>query len=546
MSGDEHRASPVLGVLLVVAVGLLCFSWALGSVPLSGTEGHRALPGHEMAVTGDWVVPRLFGEPYLRKPPLEYWVIGLTERLTGVANEWIWRLPSAVSAALLAGLITAMAARWFGQRAGVGAGFAYLSLACLWSQNRSADIDALLHLANAIAVFSLIEINFGPGRRRLAWGIAAGLGVGASLLLKGQSGLVVILPALVGPAIANRDWRWLKRPANWLALVLGFALFGAWVFAVVRRMGGDTLAAYVGDIRNDAADSMFMTSAGEIAKAVSLPLVLLAAALPVSLSLAYCAQRAFRASLPDSQQKLARALQGTVYAALVLLVVSGVTNARYGYQVLPPLAPCAGLVLAGWSSGVFPERWRKVFSGILASLAMLGMLAVLGVLAVGFVRFGFGWAFLGWALAGVWGGTAVLAALWSHRLRAASIGGILLLAAAAIGFGLVKNEERRERSGFEAAQVLKATIGPGTPVLAAKMVRTHPEMLYYADARVQPGFRFGTDLEPPLEWPEDVWVVFQATEWQVCSAAMPGRLSDATPLPTHVPGTVVARLRAGP
>jgi len=45
-----------------------------------------------MLETGNWLVPYLGSEPYLRKPPLINWVIAGSFKLTGVRNEWTARL----------------------------------------------------------------------------------------------------------------------------------------------------------------------------------------------------------------------------------------------------------------------------------------------------------------------------------------------------------------------------------------------------------------------------------------------------------------------
>ncbi len=52
-----------------------------------------------MAETGDWVTPRLYGQPWFEKPILYYWAAAIGFRLHLTA-EWAARLPSAVAALL--------------------------------------------------------------------------------------------------------------------------------------------------------------------------------------------------------------------------------------------------------------------------------------------------------------------------------------------------------------------------------------------------------------------------------------------------------------
>src|SRR5437868_4222725 len=82
---------------LAFALSMLMHVPILGLTPLSGTEGHRALTAHQMVQSHRWLVPMLFGRPYLAKPPLHYWLIAVTETLAGRGNVFVWRLPSAIA-----------------------------------------------------------------------------------------------------------------------------------------------------------------------------------------------------------------------------------------------------------------------------------------------------------------------------------------------------------------------------------------------------------------------------------------------------------------
>jgi 4-amino-4-deoxy-L-arabinose transferase-like glycosyltransferase len=63
-------------VLTLAAACLAQLPW-LGSSGLSQSEGHRAIPGWTMLERGNWIVPHLFEQPYLRKPPGMPWAVAL-------------------------------------------------------------------------------------------------------------------------------------------------------------------------------------------------------------------------------------------------------------------------------------------------------------------------------------------------------------------------------------------------------------------------------------------------------------------------------------
>ncbi len=59
-------------------------------------EPRYAAIGREMARSGDWVTPRLWGEPWFEKPPLVYWMTAVGIRM-GLAPEVAARLPVAIT-----------------------------------------------------------------------------------------------------------------------------------------------------------------------------------------------------------------------------------------------------------------------------------------------------------------------------------------------------------------------------------------------------------------------------------------------------------------
>src|SRR5947209_20557625 len=84
-------------VLLVPLCGFLFF-YGLTTGDLYRTESLRALVAAEFLRSGDWLVPRLYDEPLLTKPPGAYAAIALASWPVGGVREWTARLPSAVAA----------------------------------------------------------------------------------------------------------------------------------------------------------------------------------------------------------------------------------------------------------------------------------------------------------------------------------------------------------------------------------------------------------------------------------------------------------------
>jgi 4-amino-4-deoxy-L-arabinose transferase-like glycosyltransferase len=87
-------------LVLILATLYVCYFSHLGAIGFVGPDEPRyAWIARAMAETGDWVTPRLYGQPWFEKPPLYYWGAALSFKLFGV-TEAAARLPSALSALL--------------------------------------------------------------------------------------------------------------------------------------------------------------------------------------------------------------------------------------------------------------------------------------------------------------------------------------------------------------------------------------------------------------------------------------------------------------
>ncbi|MFQ5768438.1 MAG: glycosyltransferase family 39 protein, partial [Acidobacteriota bacterium] len=98
--GQALTPSRLRMTLILGVAATLLYLAVLGRVGFRDPdEGRYASIGAAMAATGDWILPRLVGLPYLEKPPLLYWMIGASVKALG-RSEFAARLPSAVAALL--------------------------------------------------------------------------------------------------------------------------------------------------------------------------------------------------------------------------------------------------------------------------------------------------------------------------------------------------------------------------------------------------------------------------------------------------------------
>jgi 4-amino-4-deoxy-L-arabinose transferase-like glycosyltransferase len=94
-----------LSILWLLLIGWVAYLWNLGSIGLiDETEPLFAEASRQIAVTGDWITPYFNGATRFDKPILIYWCQAIAFLIFGT-NEWAVRLPSALSAIALMGLV---------------------------------------------------------------------------------------------------------------------------------------------------------------------------------------------------------------------------------------------------------------------------------------------------------------------------------------------------------------------------------------------------------------------------------------------------------
>ena len=193
------RLSPKL--LLAVPVLVLLYFFGLAGVGMLGPDEPRyAAIGREMARTGDWVTPRLWGEPWFEKPALLYWLVALGN-LAGFNADLAPRIPvAAVSVGFLVFFFLWMR-REFGETSAWYAAVILATSAGWLAYSHVAVTDVPLAATfGASMLLSMPWIRSG-GRRGL---FAAGLFLGLAMLAKGLVPLVLSVPLV---CVGRRRWR---------------------------------------------------------------------------------------------------------------------------------------------------------------------------------------------------------------------------------------------------------------------------------------------------------------------------------------------------
>ena len=137
---------------------LLLYLLHLGGVGFLGPDEPRyASVGREMARSGDWITPRLDGQPWFEKPPLTYWLTA-TGHLAHLPDEWAARLPEALISVAFLVFFYVTLAREFSPRLALtatailatSAGWLAYSFAALTDLPMSAALGAAMLIALSV------------------------------------------------------------------------------------------------------------------------------------------------------------------------------------------------------------------------------------------------------------------------------------------------------------------------------------------------------------------------------------------------------------
>ncbi len=214
------------------ALCALCLVFAarlasMALLPLTDpTEGRYAQVAQEMVATGDWVTPRVWMNeshiPFLGKPPLYFWAAAGAMRLFG-ESEFAARLPSALAAVAVLGLLYAVMGR-YGGGAGAGLLSVMVTASCGFfvAVGGSVAVDMLFSACAAGSLLAYFAFISEPERRiRRRWSLLVFVLLALGFMTKGPVAIALFgLPVLIW-TIRWRGWA-LLRDHRW---VVGTALF---------------------------------------------------------------------------------------------------------------------------------------------------------------------------------------------------------------------------------------------------------------------------------------------------------------------------------
>lgn len=242
---DIARKNPISLWLLAILLftSYVGYVSKLGALGLTGPDEPRyASIARNMLATGDYVTPRLNGQPWFEKPILYYWAAAISFRILG-ESDYAARFPSAL-AAMLATLAIAWAAwRFYSAATTVLVLLLMPTTMGIIAFGHAATPDMLFAgmLAMVIALGAELVIAEKP---RLVHCIGLGIFLALAVLAKGPAAIVLLVGSGALWAIITKQWRRAFRLVH-PAAVAAFLVAAVPWYALCSARNPDFLHTFV-------------------------------------------------------------------------------------------------------------------------------------------------------------------------------------------------------------------------------------------------------------------------------------------------------------
>ncbi len=231
---DRMNRSPlrkIVYVSLFLATAVL--GWEATHFDLYHEEPRRLLVAVSMLENGEWLVPHVLGDVYLRKPPGFNWVIALFSLPFGTVNEWVARLVSVCSWGISGMLIFYLSRDLAHDRSRMFSVLSFLLCGTVFVEKAAlAEIDLFFTTLLTAGVASWLYY-YRRGQELIGW-LLGHLLLGLALLTKGPVAYLFFYSPIAG--FCFFDDRHISVRKLLAGVLLGHLLVMAWLFGFFQHV----------------------------------------------------------------------------------------------------------------------------------------------------------------------------------------------------------------------------------------------------------------------------------------------------------------------
>ena len=303
-------------------------------------EGRYTDIARWMVLSGDWLIPRLNGLPFIQKPPLYFWLEAAGIALVGsgaLVCRWVSLAAALTTACVLYRFVRAR----YDERAGRWSAIALLTSPLFFATAQFASLDMLVSGCITCAIlFAVDATEAAETSEPRATGLWLGAYAAAALgvLAKGLIGAAIPGLVFVVWAIATRRPRRILAAVHLPGLALFFLLTVPWFVLVERRLPGFLHYFFIHNHVERYAAGGFNNERG----AWFYPALIVAGMLPWVLLVI----PAVRSALGRQERARHAVMLGLTWSIAVVVFFSFPRSKLAGYVL--PAVPALALVLGPW------------------------------------------------------------------------------------------------------------------------------------------------------------------------------------------------------
>ncbi len=331
----QTRGSYTLIYLLVAIPISLFFVWDLD---VASMEGIIAVGARQMLATGDWFVPRLYGDIYAFKPALAYWLAAIPEYILGWQTGFTLRLPTAACGILLGLVLCRTIGRLINPRCGLWSALAAVTSVLFVEQVRSASFDVPLALGTGVAILYACR-NLAMGQAKWHGWLVVYAGLCVGFLAKGTPAIAIYGSGLFVACLSLNQLRMLWSVPHLLGCALFVLICSAYITLCYKEAGSAAFTDHLGELLTRSGQWSWAT----LGLRLLTPLMIFVAFLPFSAILVIVRLRPHVRKPTGTAKQLQKAAWAFLLTGTVVFLIAGTDEMRYYLPLIVPMAMLCGI-----------------------------------------------------------------------------------------------------------------------------------------------------------------------------------------------------------